>query len=75
MIQEIVSILRFLLPFRGIFAILKHKSILLIEEAHRPKVFCFFGEWSFLIALILLIIVKIIVFVLYLVLKKRLLFF
>ena len=41
MIQEIVSILRFLLPFRGIFAILRHKSILLIEEAHRSNVFAF----------------------------------
>ena len=70
-IQEIVSILRFLLLFRGSFALLRHKKPIFDRRSPSSESFCAFGGWAFLLALNLWVIVKIIVCGLYLVLKKR----
>ena len=62
-IQEIVSILRFLLPFRGIFALLRHKKHIFDRRSPSSERFCTFGGWAFLFALNLWVIVKIMVIV------------
>ena len=48
-IQEIVSILRFLLPFRGIFALLRHKKHIFDRRSPSSERFCTFGGWAFLL--------------------------
>ena len=58
-IQEIVSILRFLLPFRGIFALSRHKKHIFDKRSPSSERFYTFGGWAFLLALKLWVIVKI----------------
>ena len=75
-IQLFVPILRFLLPFRGIFALSRHKKHIFDRRSPSSESFCAFGGWAFLFALNLWVIVKIMVIVKiivcgrYLVLKK-----
>ena len=73
-----MPILRFLLPFRGIFALSRHKKHIFDKRSPSFESFCAFGGWAFLFALKLRVIVKIVVIVKiivygrYLVLKKGL---
>jgi hypothetical protein len=68
--------LRFLLLFRGIFALSRHKKHIFDKRSPSSERFCTFGGWAFLFALNLWVIVKIVVIVKiivcgrYLVLKK-----
>ena len=62
-IQEIVPILRFLLLFRGIFALSRHKKHIFDRRSPSSESFCAFGGWAFLLALNLWVIVKIVVIV------------
>ena len=73
-----MPILRFLLPFRGIFARLRHKKHIFDKRSPSSERFYTFGGWAFLLALNLWVIIKIMVIVKiivcgrYLVLKMRL---
>ena len=75
-IQLFVPILRFLLLFRGIFALSRHKKHIFDKRSPSSERFYTFGGWAFLLALNLWVIVKIMVIVKiivcgrYLVLKK-----
>ena len=62
-IQEIVPNLRFLLPFRGIFALSRHKKHIFDKRSPSSERFYTFGGWAFLLALNLWVIVKIMVIV------------
>ena len=62
-IQLFVPILRFLLPFRGIFALSRHKKHIFDRRSPSSESFCTFGGWAFLFALNLWVIVKIMVIV------------
>ena len=74
-IQLFVPILRFLLLFRGIFALSRHKKHIFDRRSPSSESFCAFGGWAFLLALnlwvivIIMVIVKIIVYGRYLVLN------
>ena len=59
-IQLFVPILRFLLPFRGIFALSRHKKHIFDKRSPSSERFYTFGGWAFLLALKLRIFVKII---------------
>ena len=71
-----MPILRFLLPFRGIFALSRHKKHIFDKRSPSSERFYTFGGWAFLLALKLWVIIKIMVIVKiivcgrYLVLKK-----
>ena len=60
-IQLFVPILRFLLLFRGIFALSRHKKHIFDRRSQSSESFCAFGGWAFLFALNLWVIVKIMV--------------
>ena len=62
-IQLFVPILRFLLPFRGIFALSRHKKHIFDKRSPSSERFYTFGGWAFLLALNLWVIVKIMVIV------------
>ena len=62
-IQLFVPILRFLLPFRGIFALSRHQKYIFNRRSLSSESFCAFGGWAFLLALNLWVIVKIVVIV------------
>ena len=62
-IQLFVPILRFLLLFRGIFALSRHKKHIFDKRSSSSERFCTFGGWAFLFALNLWVIVKIMVIV------------
>ena len=64
--------LRFLLLFRGIFALWRYKKHIFDRRSLSSESFCAFGGWAFLLALNLWVIVKIIVYGRYLVLTKDL---
>ena len=50
-IQLFVPILRFLLPFRGIFALSRHKKHIFDKRSPSSERFYTFGGWAFLLAL------------------------
>ena len=62
-IQLFVPILRFLLLFRGIFALSRHKKRIFDKRSPSSERFCTFGGWAFLLALKLWVIIKIMVIV------------
>ena len=62
-IQLFVPILRFLLLFRGIFALSRHKKHIFDKRSSSSERFCTFGGWAFLFALNLWVIIKIMVIV------------
>ena len=62
-IQLFVPILRFLLPFRGIFTLSRHKKHIFDKRSPSSERFYTFGGWAFLLALNLWVIVKIMVIV------------
>jgi hypothetical protein len=55
--------LRFLLFFRGISALSRHKKHIFDKRSPSSERFCTFGGWAFLFALNLWVIVKIMVIV------------